>query len=131
MRLWHEDIINGLPRQQLLSQWRELLAIKRKIDICGTPNHILVNYVINLKLKEWQDYCTKVYNALITRGYKANKKIYNELMVAQISGQSDLSQYHDKCYLEICYYNLTEKYIRCGISVQEYVTLKKYFGGII
>ncbi|PBE36349.1 hypothetical protein BGU20_18325 [Clostridioides difficile] len=32
MRLWHKDLIDVLPKNQLVSQWRELLAIKGSID---------------------------------------------------------------------------------------------------
>lgn len=30
MRLWHKDLIEVLPRQQLLGQWRECCAIAKK-----------------------------------------------------------------------------------------------------
>ena len=43
MRLWHKNLICCLPRQQLLSQWRELKCIVKYNKEKGTPNHILVN----------------------------------------------------------------------------------------
>ena len=45
MRLWHVDLIDVLPRKQLLSQWRECCAIAKSIADKGTPNHILVNKI--------------------------------------------------------------------------------------
>ena len=47
MRLWHKDLIPVLPRQQLLSQWRECCCIARNIVENGTPNHILVNKILD------------------------------------------------------------------------------------
>ena len=47
MRLWHKDLIPVLPRQQLLSQWREVCGIARDINAEGTHNHLLVNRVSN------------------------------------------------------------------------------------
>ena len=32
MRLWHVDLIEVLPRKQLLSQWRECCCIARRVD---------------------------------------------------------------------------------------------------
>ena len=47
MRLWHKYLIPYLPKQQLLGQWRECCCIARNININGTPNHILVNKIID------------------------------------------------------------------------------------
>ncbi|PBH86861.1 pyrimidine dimer DNA glycosylase/endonuclease V, partial [Clostridioides difficile] len=40
MRLWHKDLIDVLPKNQLVSQWRELLAIKGSIDKTGYYTHL-------------------------------------------------------------------------------------------
>lgn len=37
MRLWHKDFIKALPREQLVTQWRELSAIAGAIQKNGTP----------------------------------------------------------------------------------------------
>ena len=44
MRLWHEDLIEKLPRQQLLGQHRECCALRG--NGWGKP-HSTVNYVFN------------------------------------------------------------------------------------
>ena len=41
MRLWHKDLIPYLPKQQLISQWRECCCIAKNIADNGTPNHLL------------------------------------------------------------------------------------------
>ena len=46
MRVWHTDLIKVLPREQLVAQWRELSSIAGAIQKNGTPNHILVNFVL-------------------------------------------------------------------------------------
>lgn len=40
MRLWHKDLINVLPRQQLISRWKECYCIAQNLASKGTPNHI-------------------------------------------------------------------------------------------
>ena len=35
MRLWHKDLIDSLPRKQLLGQWRECCAIIKNIKEKG------------------------------------------------------------------------------------------------
>ena len=45
IRLWHKDLITALPREQLVSQWRELSAAAGNILTRGTPNHILINKI--------------------------------------------------------------------------------------
>ena len=47
MRLWHKDLIPYLPKEQLVSQWRECSSIAGAIIKNGTPNHGLVNYVLD------------------------------------------------------------------------------------
>ena len=47
MRLWHKSFIDVLPREQLVAQWRELSSIAGAIQKNGTPNHLLVNFVLD------------------------------------------------------------------------------------
>lgn len=47
IRIWHRDFIKVLPREQLVAAWRELSAIAGAIQKNGTPNHLLVNFVLD------------------------------------------------------------------------------------
>ena len=47
MRLWHKELIEYLPQQQLISQWRECCAIAANLAKDHTPNHILVNPIFS------------------------------------------------------------------------------------
>lgn len=60
MRLWHKDLISVLPRQQLLGQWRELCVIMSNIAKKGTPNHMLVNKVMDYDPREFFAYANAV-----------------------------------------------------------------------
>ena len=57
MRLWHQDLIEKLPRQQLLGQHRECVALRGRG--WGKP-HATVNYVF-----EHSPYCLYAYHLLI------------------------------------------------------------------
>lgn len=60
MRIWHTFLIDVLPREQLIAAWRELSAIAGSIQKNGTPNHLLVNFVLDYDYDHFISY-TKQY----------------------------------------------------------------------
>ena len=66
MRLWHKDLISILPREQLVAQWRELSAIAGAIQKNGTPNHGLVNFVLDY---DYDNFISYAYLANISKTY--------------------------------------------------------------
>ena len=71
MRLWHEDLIKLLPRQQLLGQHRECCALRGKG--WGRP-HSTVNYVFKHPVS-FLIRCHKlVMDEMKARGYKPDFK---------------------------------------------------------
>ena len=76
MRLWHKDLIYVLPRQQLLAQWREVCGIARDINVDGTPNHLLVNRVLNYPEYHLRFYMQMVMRAMHDRGYNISQAAY-------------------------------------------------------
>ena len=59
MRIWHKSLIPALPREQLVAQWRELSAIAGNLSTKGTPNHILVNKVLDYPRDHFVSYAQK------------------------------------------------------------------------
>ena len=49
MRIWHKDLLDVLPKQQLLGQDRECCLIESEIIKNGFVEHILVDFVNNDK----------------------------------------------------------------------------------
>lgn len=131
MRLWHKDLIKALPRQQLLGQWRECCAIAQSISEEGSPNHILVNKIMNYELSHFYSYGMEVYNELSRRGYVSDlAKFLNKLPKQNycfVSHDSMFSGWHNKRYMDQCFYNLQEKYDCEGISEQEYNLIKNAY----
>lgn len=72
MRLWHKDLISVLPRQQLLGQWRECCAIAKNIYTKGSPNHILVNKIMEYHIDNFILYSYKVYSEMFNRNYNVD-----------------------------------------------------------
>lgn len=121
MRLFHYKLIEFLPRQQLLSQWRELNSIYKKQD-----NHILINYIYDYDIEDLFNYSVIVVNELIKRGYKHNLKNFCMFFderefygLSIVKGKLELwnkekpfKKHHDSEYLKICCWNLYEKYLR-------------------
>lgn len=110
MRLWHYALIPCLPRSQLLAQWRELNSI-----FVNQPNHILINYVYNDKVALY-NYSKRVIDEMIKRDYKISQKSWDNFYQYFIKHiyymDTHMFKEHNDEYLEICYWNLREKYIR-------------------
>ena len=136
MRLWHKSLISFLPQKQLTSQWRELCCIAKNIATNGTPNHILVNKVLDYPTIHFVLYVDMILNEMHKRGYKISESSYIKLKENIEAGSKyfsiDKNQYvpafdkdiysgwmNDK-YLRQCFYNLQEKYDCGGIKQEEY-----------
>ena len=131
MRLWHTDIIPFLPKGQLLSQWRELNSIFAKED-----KHILINYIYDYPKDDLYVYTKKVIEEMTNRGYKIRtfdkmERYFHGLKEANVA--QPFEQHHNDEYLEICYYNLKEKFIRGQKDYDEALFLKldEYFNSRI
>lgn len=127
MRLWHKDLISVLPRQQLIAQWRECCAIASNIANKGSPNHRLVNKVMEYPINHFNYYGQLVGAQMCFRGYSVDSEKFDKwLRVDKGNGEIPKLPYpypeydelfkdwHNGRYLYQCYYNLQEKY-DCGI----------------
>lgn len=132
MRLWHKDLISVLPRQQLLGQWRECCAIARNITAKGTPNHILVNRIMEYPKDHFIFYALMVYSEMKRRGYAADwKKFINcmgDVKTNKYVMHSKLyGNWHNNTYLTECYYNLMEKYECGGMTREEWEPIERLY----
>lgn len=119
MRLWHPDLIEYLPKQQLLGQWRELNSIYVKQD-----KHILINFVYEYEKVDLLIYSQIVLKEMERRGYKFNLKNYNQYFKGFEKGELEIApekwicpgglfeKHMNYTYLKVCCYNLYEKYWR-------------------
>ncbi len=126
MRLWHYKLLPYLDDFHIIAQWRELLAIKGAIDKNGTPNHRLVNKVLDYPITDFKWYCIMVKQELEKRNIKYNNKkaleIYNwhcdkfsnPFVNGWSANKKPYEGWHNERYLRQCYYNLEEKH-DCGI----------------
>lgn len=118
MRLWHKDLIKVLPREQLVSQWRECSSIAGAIQKNGTPNHLLVNFVIDFDYDNFISYTYYIRQEMTRRGYRTMDSVWNKIVSLKPQWQLlPLDKVYevkmDDIYFDICYYNLMEKAI-CG-----------------
>lgn len=132
MRLWHKNLICCLPRQQLLSQWRELKCIVKSIKEKGTPNHILVNKIMNYDFNHLCEYTKIVYKEMKNRNYKVNNDVLNYIYNItnthyDINQENIFKDWHNERYLKQCLLNLEEKYDCGGISEDEWQIIQKKF----
>ena len=123
MRLWHKDFISVLPREQLIAQWRELSAIAGAIQKNGTPNHILVNFVLHYDYNHFINYAKLIRDEMTHRGYRTMNSVWDKITNLKpdwkpISYDEIYKEKMDNTYLDICFYNLYEK-ILCEDGIKE------------
>ena len=124
MRLWHKALIHVLPKKQLIGQWRECCSIAKNIAEKGTPNHLLVNRIMDYPLKHFWYYSQWVSEEMISRGYRCDfdkfDKIYPFCGIEKVTVENLFRGWHDDQYLIQCFYNLQEKFDCGGITDEEY-----------
>lgn len=144
MRLWHYQLISVLPRQQLIGQWRECCCIAKMIAYNKTPNHMLVNQVMDYPAYEFMHYCYLVRQEMKKRGYAISNASWitldENLMFAEEQGYfAEDGKYdpnilfqgwHTDRYLVQCYYNLEEKYDCCGIPDEEWLKIEIFMDSL-
>lgn len=119
MRLWHEDLICFLPRNQLLGQHRECCALRGK---GWGRKHATVNYVFNYSPFLLYKYHLMIMNEMTERGYKVSKewldKNYRGKSISPYSNLLEIAtsrpiyNEHNDIYLKECLENLESKGIR-------------------
>mgnify|MGYP003508851612 CR=1 FL=1 len=151
MRLWHRDLIPYLPKQQLLGQWRELCCIGVALANDHTPNHILVNPILDYPPEHFEAYCNLVIQEMKKRKMEVHDKTLHDLQDNVRAWRLYLNEdlpfdyvdrdwslnigepiyfdWHNNRYLKQCYYNLEEKYDRGGIPENEWIIIFANFGG--
>lgn len=119
MRLWHTKLIKTLPNMHLQAQWRELSAIAGAIQKNGTPNHVLVNFVLDYDYDNFISYAYYIRQEMTNRGIRTMNSVWEKIISLKpdytiLPIEEVYKEKMDKLYLKICYYNLFEKYI-CGM----------------
>ena len=130
MRLWHKDLIHVLPKEQLVAQWRELSAITGSIQKKGTPNHILVNFILDYDYDHFISYAMIVRKEMTSRGYRTMDSVWQKIISLKpeykiIPFNEIYFNKMDYEYLTICYYNLYEKYLCKGITKEDFIKIVK------
>ena len=113
MRLWAWQILTYLPRKQLCSQWRECCCIARNIVVKGTPNHILVNKIMNYPITHFIKYSHMVIDEMHHRGYLCSYDRLSRWISKEYDDLPDEDElfhdWHNYRYAVQCYFNLQEK----------------------
>ncbi|CAK8054495.1 TIGR02328 family protein [Eupransor demetentiae] len=116
MRLWHQDLIEKLPRQQLLGQHRECCALR---GAGWGRKHATVNYVFEYSPYHLFLFHQKVMEEMAKRGYKPDQRWLNpnywglktppyvDLKVE--TAEQPIYPEHDAAYLQECLDNLAGK----------------------
>jgi uncharacterized protein (TIGR02328 family) len=119
MRIWHTKLIEVLPQQHIVSQWRELSAIAGAIQKNGTPNHVLVNFVLDYDYDNFISYAYYLREEMTNRKIRTMNSVWDKIVSLKpnytlLSLNDTYKEKMNDTYLTICYYNLFEKYL-CGM----------------
>ena len=143
MRMWHYKLVSFLPSAQLIGQWRECIAIAHDwathelkhplvmpvtnysplelLYYCGLVKREME--ARGFKIREYtivklKDYIYQIHRSdevpLNYSDYSETR--YRDWMEKVFDGYLDnvlFDKWHNETYLEICYWNMYEKYL-CG-----------------
>ncbi|QUG43101.1 neutral trehalase [Psychrobacillus sp. INOP01] len=127
MRLWHQNLLSILPKSQLLAQWRELNSIFAKED-----RHILINYIYDYSKDDLFAYTQLVLYEMRARSINIRTIDKMERYFGDESYEKVAHPFvhqHNEEYLEICYFNLKEKFMRGqkDFDAERYEALRKIY----
>lgn len=130
MRLWHTSLIPVLPREQLVAQWRECSAIAGAIKTKGTPNHILVNFVMDYDFDHFISYAYYLREEMRRRGYRTMGSVWEKITslkpdYALLPWKRVYREKMNEEYFKICKYNLYEKYLCHGIKKEDWIKINE------
>ena len=130
MRLWHKDLIEVLPREQLVAQWRELSSIAGAIQKNGTPNHLLVNFVLDYPYNHFISYAYYVRAEMTRRGYRTMESVWKKITSLVDNNDYNILPINevypnkmDSTYFDICIHNLLEKHMCGGIVGEDWAKI--------
>lgn len=116
MRLWHQELISKLPRQQLLGQHRECCALRGK---GWQRKHATVNYVFDYFPYRLFKYHELIMQEMTERGYRVSPEWFEkEYRGKQLPAYDRLEEEelptiiypeHNAIYLQECLDNLKQK----------------------
>ncbi|WP_163654295.1 TIGR02328 family protein [Listeria sp. PSOL-1] len=126
MRLWHEQLIPLLPRQQLLGQHRECCALRGN---GWGKSHSTVNYIFTHPPYRLFQYHKKVMDEMTKRGYAVTSLWYNPYYRGKncpsylptdlllLKETSPTYPEHDSAYFKACLENLRQKGIHIATKI--------------
>lgn len=125
MRLWHTYLIDVLPREQLVGQWRECSALCSNLISKGTPSHVLCNFIIDYDYNHFISYAYYIRQEMTRRGYRTMNNVWDKIVSLKPNWEllDKEKIYYEKMnseYLTICYYNLYEKFLCGGIHQNDW-----------
>lgn len=128
MRLWSEKLLKDLPNQQLIGQWREVIAL---LGNGWGKKHSTVDYVFNYPEEYLICFAWKVADEMEKKGYKPKRELIGEALLKRHNGNEiinisnkalklskslkhnlfkiPLYKEHNKKYYEECVENLINK----------------------
>lgn len=128
MRIWHKDLIKVLPKQELMSQWRDCCNIAKfsiiNDDGSSSIDHPLVRKLQDYKADHFYSYAKLVHKEMKNRGLDCSWSKFEKYwgnMWNLIDVDEIFYGWHGDRYLNQCFYILQERF-DCGLISEEEFT---------
>ena len=108
--------------------------IARNISVNGTPNHLLVNKVLDYSKWHLMAYTMLVIKECERRGYQLDRRLFfrwfdewddGTIKSGDLTIPEIYSGWHNERYFVQCFMNLREKYDCGGISAEEWTKIEQ------
>lgn len=135
MRLWHYKMLDVLPSKQLVSQWRECIAIAQMIKN-NKLNHAIVNRIKDYPIDHFIQYTKLVEQEFNNRNFKIGKNVikklnnyidYKNKYNCSFDLEKLFNNFHNEEYLKECIYKFQLKHDIGMISDKEWNKIKDKF----
>lgn len=140
MRMWSSELFEVLDDKRINGQWKEVCMIAGSLAKKGTPNHLLVNQVVDYTCQDFSEYCIELMVEREKRGFKTTQRAYDNLFdnieIAKDNNyfsseliqevRNEYEDWFDEEYLAIQYFNLREKWRRGGVSDEDWQKFDEY-----
>lgn len=132
MRIWSKELIEVLPKKQLMAMRYELGdMIKQHPNIKHGLVKFANNYDIIFLYSYFMEVCAEMKKRKINMNVTYNDDISSIVCVKTNTQQNFQFNEDNEEYLKICLMNLYEKYIRNMIPQEEWQKIEDKFGGML
>lgn len=134
MRFWHVDLLEFLPRQQLVNQWREVCQVAKNMALNGTTGNVLTERVMDYPPEHLQAYAEAVMNEMERQDFRCNPREFTKWQQVPESielPEEVFPEWFTRRYLLQNLYELQELFDCKAFSAEEWMELDELMAEVL